>query len=67
MAEPLERCAICTDEFPLASVQRCYLCTRPACGSCAVSKGGRVFCSKRCADAYFFSGIDDATGEIAEE
>ena len=67
MAEALVRCSICFEDFPPAALTACTLCARQTCHACGLMRGGHFFCGKRCADADFFSGLDDESGQGGEE
>ncbi|MFN7973269.1 MAG: hypothetical protein U0166_13145 [Acidobacteriota bacterium] len=51
-------CAVCQEENKLRDVFKCPSCYRRVCDACCYRFGGRPFCSKRCAD-YFFFGDED--------
>ncbi len=67
MADAAEQCAVCLDEFPASSLIHCFVCARQTCAGCTVNKGGHRFCSRRCADSYYFSGPDDESGQGGED
>ena len=64
---PVDGCQVCGESFSY-SLDRCPLCRRTVCESCAVRRGGCVFCGDLCAHAFFFGESDEAEGsELVEE
>jgi hypothetical protein len=49
------------DEDPERSVQlnKCPICFKRICDDCAHRSMGRLFCSKRCADQFFFGDDEE--------
>ncbi len=47
-------CRICQASDDEKTLQKCPICFRYFCEDCAVNRGGRLFCSKQCADFYFY-------------
>lgn len=45
------RCGIGDDE---RSIKKCVMCFRFYCQECETDRGGRSFCSKQCAELFFF-------------
>jgi hypothetical protein len=58
MPGPFDGCQICGEAFSY-SLSRCPLCHRTVCDSCAVRRGGCVFCGTECAHAFFFGESDE--------
>lgn len=38
---------------------KCAACFKPVCESCAIRKYGNFFCSKGCAEVYFFGSGEE--------
>ncbi len=47
-------CSLCSEYNPLRDVYLCPSCLKYVCDACCYRFGGRPFCSKHCADYYFF-------------
>ncbi|PYQ65912.1 MAG: hypothetical protein DMF54_09645 [Acidobacteria bacterium] len=58
MPGPFDGCQVCGEAFSY-SLTRCPLCHRTVCDSCAVRRGGCIFCGDLCAHAFFFGESDD--------
>jgi hypothetical protein len=58
MPGPFDGCQICGEAFSY-NLTRCPLCHRTVCDSCAVRRGGCVFCGDLCAHAFFFGESDE--------
>jgi hypothetical protein len=52
-------CAGCQKDEEEETLYKCPICFKLACDNCANRAYGRVFCSKRCADQFFFGDDDD--------
>jgi hypothetical protein len=57
-------CVVCkVDELVLRDeekrVNKCPICFKLVCDRCSHRTMGRDFCSKRCADQFFFGDDDD--------
>ena len=39
--------------------EKCPICFKQVCEECAIRSYGRCFCSKRCADTFFFGDDDE--------
>ncbi|NOZ13027.1 MAG: hypothetical protein GXO69_05185 [Acidobacteria bacterium] len=58
----LLRCKFCgITEEETTMLQKCPMCFTIFCPNCGYSFGGRQFCSKSCAD-YFYFGEGDEEG-----
>ena len=60
--QPGEICEACNENNPLRDIYKCPSCYKMVCDNCCHRFGGRPFCSKRCAD-YFFFGDEDTREE----
>jgi hypothetical protein len=40
-------------------LNKCPICFKWVCDNCGLRSMGRVFCSKRCSDQFFFGDDDD--------
>ena len=51
-------CSIChasdEDKDRWVSLQKCPICFKQVCEGCGEKSMGRLFCSRRCAQAFFF-------------
>jgi len=53
-------CIVCEkSEQEEASLLKCPICFKWVCESCAVRSYGRAFCTKRCAELFFFGDDED--------
>jgi hypothetical protein len=52
-------CDKCQKSEVETTLQKCPICFKWACDDCGVRAYGRVFCSKRCADQFFFGDDDE--------
>lgn len=53
-----EICPICGKEKFSFAMKTCPMCKRRFCDTCEYRMGGGVFCSKECANLFYFSGED---------
>lgn len=53
-----DQCEVCRQTFGF-SLARCPLCHRTFCDSCAMRRGGLVFCGAGCAHLFFFGEEDE--------
>jgi hypothetical protein len=51
-------CATCSATSERIVLSRCPICHKSVCEKCLVARGGRTFCSQRCADYFFFDDED---------
>jgi|GEM_PF-1077109 len=58
-ASPYIFCERCDQMFERVLVQECAYCFKDFCRSCAVRSGSTAFCSKACAEAWFFAEADE--------
>lgn len=49
------RCSVTEEERRL---KKCVICFKYYCDDCAADRNGRTFCSKQCADFFFFGDED---------
>jgi len=47
-------CVTCQKDEKEATLHKCPICFKLVCADCARREYGRTFCSKRCADQFFF-------------
>jgi hypothetical protein len=47
-------CCICDVSEEERRLKKCPICYRYFCEDCSANRGGRLFCSKQCADFFFF-------------
>jgi hypothetical protein len=52
-------CVVCKASDQERRVNKCPICFKLVCESCSHRTMGRDFCSKRCADQFFFGDDDD--------
>ena len=59
MKETVLGCEICGTTEEDLRTHKCSVCYKQYCEQCAVSMSGRPFCSRFCAEYFFFGGEDD--------
>ena len=52
-------CVSCEKDEQELELYKCPICFKSTCDGCANRAFGRVFCSRRCADLFFFGDDDD--------
>jgi endogenous inhibitor of DNA gyrase (YacG/DUF329 family) len=52
-------CLTCQKDDKETSLHKCPICFKLVCDNCGERSYGRVFCSKRCADQFFFGDDDE--------
>ena len=52
-------CYECKRKDEEVRLSKCPICFKGACDNCAHRAFGRIFCTKRCADQFFFGDDDD--------
>jgi len=52
-------CVSCQKDEKELTLHKCPICFKLVCADCARREYGRTFCSKRCADQFFFSEDED--------
>ncbi len=52
-------CCICSASDETKRLRKCPICFKYVCEECAYRFAGRHFCSKGCADYFFFGTGDD--------
>ena len=52
-------CINCQKEDVEVSLNKCPICFKLVCDDCARRDYGRVFCSRRCAELFFFGDEED--------
>jgi hypothetical protein len=57
--KPGMECIACQKNEQDARLDKCPICFKWVCEDCGNRSFGRVFCSKRCADQFFFGDDDE--------
>jgi hypothetical protein len=57
--KPGMECIACQKSEEDARLEKCPICFKWVCEDCGNRSFGRVFCSKRCADQFFFGDDDE--------
>ena len=52
-------CVRCQIDDKERKLEKCPICFKLVCEECAHRAFGRVFCAKKCADAFFFGDDDE--------
>ncbi|HEY7515343.1 MAG TPA: hypothetical protein VIC87_12740 [Vicinamibacteria bacterium] len=52
-------CSICQKDDQETTLHKCPICFKLACENCTIRSYGRTFCTKRCADQFFFGDDDE--------
>jgi hypothetical protein len=52
-------CIECQKDEMETTLGKCPICFKWICNNCGNPSMGRIFCSKRCADQFFFADDDD--------
>ena len=52
-------CVICQKDDQEVTLYKCPICFKLVCTECTKREYGRTFCSKRCADLFFFGDDDE--------
>jgi len=52
-------CALCQKTDDDVHLIKCPICFKYVCDDCSVNRHGRIFCSKICADLFFFGDEED--------
>jgi hypothetical protein len=52
-------CVVCQKDDQETNLYKCPICFKLVCSNCANLSYGRQFCSKRCADQFFFGDDDE--------
>ncbi len=53
-----EYCVICRQPKYSFAMRTCPMCKKRYCDECEYRMGGNVFCSRDCANMFFFAGED---------
>jgi hypothetical protein len=56
-------CERCQEMVERVLIQECSYCFKRFCRNCAVRSGNAAFCSKACAEAWFFTDADEGEEE----
>ena len=64
---PYLLCEKCQQMSERALIGECPYCTKDFCRACAVRSGSASYCSKGCAEAWFFSEADGESDDMSEE
>jgi len=52
-------CVTCNASDKEQRLEKCPVCFKWTCTQCGVGQYGRIFCTKKCADAFFFGDDDE--------
>ena len=52
-------CAQCETGLTAASLTRCPICHKIVCENCRRNKGGKYFCSRFCAEYFFYGDLEE--------
>jgi hypothetical protein len=52
-------CVACNVDDREIRLNKCPICFKWVCDNCAVHAFGRLFCARKCADAFFFGDDDE--------
>jgi len=52
-------CTTCGRDWDEVRLDKCVVCHKYYCHSCAVRRYGKFFCAKECAEIFFFGGDED--------
>ena len=55
---PME-CVSCQVDDQEHKLHKCPICFKWVCDNCGHQSYGRIFCAKKCADAFFFGDDDE--------
>ncbi|MEJ2369070.1 MAG: hypothetical protein P8Z49_12195 [Acidobacteriota bacterium] len=55
-----EYCEMCGKTGRWLDLTKCPMCHRYFCESCRVSMGGKDFCTRHCANEFFWGGEDES-------
>jgi len=58
-AGPAMVCVTCQKDDQEVTLYKCPICFKLVCTECTKREYGRTFCSKRCADLFFFGDDDE--------
>jgi len=56
-------CERCQEMVERVLIQECSYCFKRFCRDCAVRSGNAAFCSKACANGWFFTDADEGVDE----
>jgi hypothetical protein len=56
-------CEQCEQTYERVFIQECSYCFKRFCRNCAVRSGSTAFCSKACAEGWFFADADEGAEE----
>ena len=59
LARPAMICVNCQKDEQDVTLLKCPICFKMVCHDCGRREYGRVFCSQRCANVFFFGDDDD--------
>jgi hypothetical protein len=59
MGSPTMTCLVCEKDDQEVSLHKCPICFKLVCSNCSNHAYGRHFCTKRCADQFFFGDDDE--------
>jgi hypothetical protein len=58
-ARPVMICVTCQKDEQEVTLAKCPICFKWVCQDCGRREYGRVFCSQRCANLFFFGDDDE--------
>jgi hypothetical protein len=58
VGKPME-CVTCQTSDQDNHLNKCPICFKWACDNCSMHSFGRIFCSKKCSDQFFFGDDDE--------
>jgi hypothetical protein len=56
---PAMICVTCQKDEQEVTLSKCPICFKSVCQDCGRHAYGRMFCSQRCANLFFFGDDDD--------
>ena len=57
-ARPME-CVVCQVSDQDSRLSKCPICFKWVCDNCANRRFGRIFCTQKCADQFFFGDDEE--------
>ncbi len=63
LGEKGEYCEVCRTRGYWMNLTKCPMCHRYVCDDCRYTSQGKIFCSRHCANEFFWGGEDGETEE----